>query len=150
MTSAQLPTPHEAQLALDALGLFESLPSPSSGDRTFEIKTKGSKESVSITLPQEAFKRLLEVLAQMSNGNAVTIVPIHAEFTTQQAAEFLNVSRPFLVSLLEARKIPFRMVGAHRRIRFVDLQAFREADDRAREAVLAELAADAQQNGHGY
>lgn len=86
----------------------------------------------------------------MANRNAGTIVPVHAEFTTQQAADFLNVSRPFLISLLDERKIPFRMVGSHRRIRFQDLRAFRDADDKQREAVLAELSADAQQNGHGY
>jgi excisionase family DNA binding protein len=70
--------------------------------------------------------------------------------TTQQAADYLNVSRPFLIALLEEKKLPFRLVGSHRRIRFADLQAFREADDKKREAVLAELAADAQLNGHGY
>jgi excisionase family DNA binding protein len=58
--------------------------------------------------------------------------------------------RPFLISLLEEKKLPFRLVGSHRRIRFADLQAFREVDDKQREAVLAELSADAQLNGHGY
>ncbi|MDP1918922.1 MAG: helix-turn-helix domain-containing protein [Myxococcales bacterium] len=146
---AHLPTPHEAGLAQAALKLFGSL-GPSVGDRTVELKPEGSSETITITLPQEALRRFLEVLAQMANGNAVTIVPIHAELTTQQAADFLNVSRPFLISLLEEKKLPFRLVGSHRRIRFADLQAFREADDKQREAVLAELSADAQLNGHGY
>lgn len=147
--AAHLPTPHEAGLAQSALKLFGSLLS-SEGDRTLQLKPEGSNETITITLPQEAVRRFLEVLAQMANGNAVTIVPVHAEFTTQQAADFLNVSRPFLISLLDERKIPFRMVGSHRRIRFEDLRAFRDADDKQREAVLAELSADAQQNGHGY
>lgn len=146
---AHLPTAHEASLAQAALKLFGSL-EPSAGDRTVELKPEGSNETITITLPQEALRRFLEVLAQMANGNAVTIVPIHAELTTQQAAAFLNVSRPFLISLLEEKKLPFRLVGSHRRIRFADLQAFREVDDKQREAVLAELSADAQLNGHGY
>lgn len=147
--AAHLPTPHEAGLAQRALKSFGSLLS-SEGERTLQLKAEGSNETLTITLPQEAVRRFLEVLAQMANGNAVTIVPVHAEFTTQQAADFLNVSRPFLISLLDERKLPFRMVGSHRRIRFEDLRAFREADDKQREAVLAELSADAQQNGHGY
>lgn len=144
-----LPTAHDAELAQTALKLVGPL-GRTPGDRTVEFKPAGSAETITITLPEEALKRFLEVLAQMANGNAVTIVPIHAEFTTQQAADFLNVSRPFLISMLEEKKLPFRMVGSHRRIRFADLQAFREADDHAREAVLAELSADAQLNGHGY
>ncbi len=146
---AHLPTAHESGLAQAALKLFGSL-GLSAGDRTVELKAEGSSETITITLPQEALRRFLEVLAQMANGNAVTIVPIHAELTTQQAADFLNVSRPFLISLLEEKKLPFRLVGSHRRIRFADLQAFREVDDKQREAVLAELSADAQLNGHGY
>ena len=131
---AHLPTAHEAGLAQAALKLFGSL-EPSAGDRTVELKPEGSSKSFTITLPQEALRRFLEVLAQMANGNAVTIVPpIHAELTTQPAADFLNVSRPFLISLLEEKKLPFRLVGSHRRIRFADLQAFREVDDKQREA----------------
>jgi len=144
-----LPTPREVGLALEALKSFGSLQS-SASERTIQLKAEDSKKTVTITLPQEAISRFLEVLAQMANGNAVTIVPVHAEFTTQQAADYLNVSRPFLISLLEERKIPFRMVGAHRRIRFEDLRAFRDADDKQRAAVLAELSEDAQRNGHGY
>jgi len=102
------------------------------------------------TLPREAFDILLEVLGQMANGNAVTIVPVHAELTTHQAAEILNVSRPYLIGLLEAGKIPYRMVGTHRRIRFADLMAHKQQDDARRDEAVAELTRQAQDLDLGY
>jgi excisionase family DNA binding protein len=103
-----------------------------------------------VTIPGAAFDLLLEILGQMANGNAVTIVPVHAELTTQQAAEVLNVSRPFLVQLLESGAVPHRKVGTHRRILFADLMAYKERDAARRREVLAELAAEAQKHGLEY
>ena len=103
-----------------------------------------------VSVPRSAFDLFLEILGQMANGNAVTIVPVHAELTTQQAADLLNVSRPFLVSLLEKGALPYKKVGTHRRVRFADLAQYRrEQDQRSREALDA-LTRQAQELGLGY
>ncbi|MHB1862231.1 MAG: helix-turn-helix domain-containing protein [Gemmatimonadaceae bacterium] len=103
-----------------------------------------------IAIPSAAFDLFLEILGQMANGNAVTIVPVHAELTTQQAADVLNVSRPFLIQLLEAGAIVHRKVGTHRRIRFADLMEYKRQDDAQRRHVMDELASEAQKHGLGY
>lgn len=105
---------------------------------------------VPIAIPSAAFDLFLEILGQMANGNAVTIVPVHAELTTQQAADVLNVSRPFLIQLLEAGAIVHRKVGTHRRIRFADLIEYKRQDDAQRRHVMDELASEAQKHRLGY
>jgi len=142
------PTENDSQQAKDA---SRRLAAYLQEHRSFQIQlpeSDGSGEA--IELPPAASRILVDVLAQMGQGNAVTITPISAELTTQQAADLLNVSRPYLIGLLTEGKIPFRMVGTHRRILFHDLMEFKRCNDEARMRTLNELAAQAQELNMGY
>jgi excisionase family DNA binding protein len=146
MTAATLPIPSPSDAEAAKLALRSLSTAGHGTGRTVRIRA-GDEDAI---VPKEAFELLLEILAQMANGNAVTIVPVQAEFTTQQAADFLNVSRPFLVALLEENALPHRKVGTHRRVRFEDLLRYRQADEARRQSVLEKLAAQAQELGMGY
>ena len=119
--------------------------------KTIDISLEtGNHHHSCVTLPLSAFKLLISILTQMAEGNAVTLIPVHAELTTQEAADLLNVSRPFLIRLLEEKKIPFRKVGTRRRVLFQDLMDYKIKIDAARRKTLDELAAEAQELDMGY
>src|SRR5712691_6832012 len=92
-----------------------------------------------ISIPMSAFRMLNGILTEMAKGNAVTLIPVHAELTTQQAADVLNVSRPFLVKLLEKKQIPFHKAGTHRRVLYKDVMAYKRHIDPKRLTPLEEL-----------
>jgi excisionase family DNA binding protein len=102
-----------------------------------------------ITLPAGVARILQEVLEQVSQGQAVVVLPVKADLTTSQAAEIIGISRPFLVRLLEQGDIPFYRVGAHRRVRLQDVLAYTEELHRRR-AILSELVREAQELDMGY
>jgi excisionase family DNA binding protein len=98
-----------------------------------------SPDGEQIQLPPSLFLVLKTIVSHLTLGRAVTIVPINKEVTTQEAADILNVSRPYLVKLLEQGDIPFIKVGTHRRIRLEDLMEYKERRDAERDKALAEL-----------
>lgn len=104
----------------------------------------------SVQLPMFALRLLDTILGELALGNAVQVVPIHAELTTQEGADLLNVSRPHLVKLLEENVIPHTKVGRHRRVKFVDLMDYKQRRAEQSHQAMDELAAQAQELRMGY
>ena len=100
-----------------------------------------------IELPTSALTMLLDVLGELAVGNAVQIVPVHAELTTQEAANLLNVSRPYMVKLLEEGKLPFHKTGRHRRVLFADLMEYKNKREHESLDAMQALADQAQETG---
>lgn len=148
----QLPDEESATRASDAVANLDAFlrdhPEPPSSVRL--VASEDDADLVTVEVPASALRLFVDVLAQLANGNAVTIAPVQAELTTQQAADVLNVSRPYLIKLLEEQKMPFRQVGNRRRIRLQDLMDYKRRDDLQRRKVLAELTREAQELGIEY
>lgn len=119
---AILPSKKDAELATESSRILSAL----KGDGAFRVQLEGGQELV---LPSAVKTLLMHLLTEMSRGNAVTIIPIHAELTTQEAADVLNVSRPYLIGLLEKGELPHHMVGTHRRVKFEDISAYRKKEN---------------------
>lgn len=136
-----------AEIARSALRGLEPLSKRARAPRAVTLRSEDNGREVSVTLPPDALRLLVEVLGHMANGSLVAVLPMHAELTTQQAAEFLNVSRPHVVRLLEDGKILHRKVGTHRRIKLADVLEYKRREDAD---ALEALAAEAQEHDLGY
>ena len=143
-----IPSEADTQLSKQSSRILAAHKSSQETQRLKVVEDDGSEQEV--TIPAVAFQFLVDILTQMARGNAITLIPIHAELTTQEAADLLNVSRPFLVKLIESEEIPHRLVGRHRRIRFEDLMAYKQRTDTQRMSALDELAEQAQELEMGY
>lgn len=148
-TNTRETSPHDAELSrlarASATELSQLLRERPESDRA-HMKLDGAD----LVLPRQALVLLRDLLTEMAQGNAVTILPTHAEVTTQEAANMLNISRPHLVKLLEDGALPFSRVGTHRRIRLQDLLVYKRQQEEASEAALQELADEAQDLDMGY
>ena len=144
------PTAADVLLALESSRrLTKFLAAKPNKSLRLRIESENEPEE-SISIPVTAFRLLNSILTEMAKGNAVTLIPVHAELTTQQAAQILNVSRPFLIEQLEKGVIPYRKVGTHRRVMYKDLMEYKQTMDRNRLHTLDELSAIDQELGLGY
>jgi excisionase family DNA binding protein len=113
------------------------------------VQTDGG-EAASIQVPPLALRLFGEILGAMSEGRAVTIMPADREFTTVEAANFLRVSRPFVIKEIEEGRLRCRMVGTHRRIALEDLQAYAAKEREGQRAALRDLADADRELGLDY
>lgn len=144
-----LPTAEEVVLARESGRALSAYLQTRAKTQQIEIfDEKGAAHPLHV--PVSALRLLVEVLTEIGEGNAVSLIPIHAELTTQDAADVLNVSRPFLVQLLERGEISFHKIGTHRRVRYQDVIAYKERIDAERSKALDALAKQAQALKMGY
>jgi len=148
MAHRQLPP--SAQEAMLARASGQRLSRYARSKMPLRLRVTDEDEVEPIELPAGAVVLLMDILEAMAAGQGITIIPENAELTTVQAAEVLNVSRPFLIKLLDEQQIPHRKVGKHRRIRMEDVMKYKDSIDAERESVLGQLVAEAQEQDMGY
>ena len=114
------------------------------------VKIQREDSDESIEIPRQVFNVLMRLLSVMSEGKAFSLIPMDKELTTQQAADILNVSRPYLNKILDLGEIAHRKVGRNRRIKFSDLMEYKKSQEQKSKAALQELADQAQELDMGY
>jgi excisionase family DNA binding protein len=139
----------EAQAAAVALERVRAYLADRPGPATIRLAGDTAADRP-LVVPRSAVALFAQVLAHLANGRPVSVVPADAELTTQQAADMLNVSRPYLVGILDAGEIPHRKVGTHRRVRFQDLLAYQQVADARRRHAAAELTRLSAELGMDY
>lgn len=142
------PSENDKRMAAESCQLLEPLAALPQELR-LQLLDKDARQA-ELSLPAAAVRILNEVLKEMAKGNSVTLVPTDAILSTQEAADILNVSRPFLVGLLEAGRIPYQRLGCHRRVLFRDLMAFKARCDAAGDDAMRQLTQEAQELNLGY
>lgn len=135
-----IPTEADIEISTESSRVLASLTNSHSQTKKITVESENGKEE-SLLIPSVAYELLIDILSQISQGNAVTVVPVQAELSTQQAANLLNVSRPYLIKLLESKEIPYRKIGKHRRILAQDLYQYKADIDAKRSQSLDELTA---------
>ena len=143
-----LPDKQETQLASESSRILASSMKSKKNAPVMHVIVNGKEKTV--VVPLSAFKLLVDILTQMAEGNAVTVTAVHSELTTQEAADLLNVSRPYLVGLLENKKIPYRKVGTRRKVLAQDILDYKKNIDAKRMKTLDELAKQSQDLNLGY
>jgi len=141
------PTDQDTQVArASSKALASLLDGDGVGDAHIRFGTEANP-GTEIALPDSAVRILFSVLQEMAKGHSVTLIPVDTELTTQQAAELLRVSRPSLIKMLDERKLPYRKVGAHRRVRYEDVLRYLDTERARRKKVMEELVAETERLG---
>ena len=117
------------------------------GNASVRLQVKNGAKVEELVLPPLAARLLLGILTELGRGNAVSVEPVETELTTNQAADLLNVSRPYLTKILDEGVIPFRKVGTHYRVMLQDVLAYKQEMYAKRHAVLDEMTAHDQELG---
>jgi excisionase family DNA binding protein len=146
MTPVAAPADQQAQVAALSRALEDMVKAPKRRAPKCQLVGPNGKTT---SIPASVFYVLERVAEIMARGDSITVVPVGKEVTTQQAADLLNVSRQYLVRLLEEGRIPFRRTGKHRRLRIEEVLSFKEKRDKDRRAGLRELSRLTQEFG-GY
>lgn len=141
------PTEEDVDLAQRSASELSRL---GSSPRALKVTVVRGRESAETVIPAIAFQMLGIILEELAQGHAVALTPVDREISTQKAADLLNVSRPYVVKLLESGRIPFRKVGTHRRVRLGDLLKYKVQMDAEADRALDDLVAQAQELGMGY
>lgn len=139
------PTEAEAKVAVESSRTLAA--HVGAADKSLKLTVKNGKGHEELVLPPVALRLLLDLLTELGQGNSVALDTVQPELTTQQAADLLNVSRPFLVKILDEGVIPSRKIGTHRRVLREDVLAYRREVDRKRQEALDELSALDQELG---
>ena len=143
-----VPSPEEIQQARGSAARLRRLAKRPRKTAVRSITVEGEKQAIAI--PASAFQALADAVDEMAKGHAISITSHEEEVSTQKAADLLNVSRPYLIGLLEKGEIPFRRVGTHRRLRLADVLAYKARSDAEAERAFRELVAQGQKLRMGY
>jgi excisionase family DNA binding protein len=144
-TDPTVPTDKDALLAREATQALEKY---KAGERNLRVQiAKAGREVTTLELPAAAAKLLMQVLEEMGKGHALMVVPAEGEISTQEAADLLNVSRPYVVSLIEKGELPARMVGNQRRLPLKEILAFKAENRAKRLGALREMTENDQELG---
>ncbi|ELR99159.1 excisionase family DNA-binding protein [Gloeocapsa sp. PCC 73106] len=145
-TEPYTPTQEAITLASQALESVSALVANPPETITFTI-LEPDLQGTKITIPGGMFRLMVDVLNAVSQGEPITLLPHSAELTTQEAADLLNVSRPYLVKLLDEGAMPSRKVGIYRRVKVQDVLQYQKQEKAKREKILDELTQEAQEMG---
>ncbi len=141
---------YEQQLANESIGVLSRVSESIVGYGGDSVKLVFQESREIVSIPPKAFELFFELIQNMAKGKSVTILTSDAEISTQQAADFLKVSRPYVVKLLENKVLPFKKVGRHRRVLLRDLIEYENSMKAKREETLDELTQVSQELNLGY